>query len=104
MTLLSILIALLIIAVAYFIIESKKQNKKVVDTIHDEFVANSMDPYGIPLEDDEEYWQLLRHDTASEILQSYFASNDSGLPNEDELTDTILRYVDMLIHKLRQQS
>ena len=103
MTFLSILIALLIIAVVCLIIVIRKQNKKVVDTIHDEFIANSMNPYGIPLEDDEEYWQMLRHDTASEILQSYFASNDSGLPNEDELTDTILRYVDKLILKLRAQ-
>lgn len=103
MTLLSILIALLIIAVAYFIIESRKQNKKVVDTIHDEFIANSMNPYDTPLEDDEEYWQLLRHDTAAEVLKTYFASGDSGLPNEEELANNILRYVDTLISKLRQQ-
>ena len=45
----------------------------------------------------------LKLKTAAEVLKTYFAAGDSGLPNEEDLADNILRYVDTLITKLRQQ-
>ena len=100
----SIFMAILAVVCVFQYIEGRKMNKKLEDT-RNEILAELMssNPYGTPLEEDEEYWQLLRHDTAAEVLKTYFAAGDSGLPNEEELADNILRYVDTLISKLRQQ-
>lgn len=100
----TVFMAIVAVVCVFQYIEGRKMNKKLEDT-RNEILAELMssNPYGTPLEEDEEYWQLLRHDTAAEVLKTYFASGDSGLPNEEELANTILRYVDTLITKLRQQ-
>lgn len=99
---LTTLMVLVAIVAVLQLLQTRRQNKALED-LKMEIEAKEFIPTACPVEDDEEYWLLFRIETAAEILQSYFASNDSGLPNEDELTDTVLRYVDMLIHKLRQQ-
>lgn len=101
MIVLSILIVLLIAAVVFAYYKNRQHLEKTRNEILAELEGNN--PYGTPLEEDEEYWQLFRHDTAAEVLKTYFASGDSGLPNEEELANTVLRYVDTLITKLRQQ-
>lgn len=100
----TIFMAIVAVVCVFQYIEGRKMNKKLEDTRNDILAElMSSNPYGTPLEEDEEYWQLLRHDTAAEVLKTYFASGDSGLPNEEELANTVLRYVDTLITKLRQQ-
>lgn len=81
--------------------QTRRQNKTLED-LRMEIEAKDFIPTGCPVEDDEEYWQLLRIETAAEMLEKYF-TGDSGLPNENELAETILRYVDALIAKLREE-
>lgn len=82
------------------LLQTKRQNK-TLEEVKAEVIATKMNPYGSTIEHDEEYWQLLRIETAAEMLEKYF-TGDSGLPNEEELANTILRYVDALIRKLRE--
>ncbi len=83
------------------LLQTKRQNK-TLEEVKAEVIATQMNPYGSTIEHDEEYWQLLRIETAAEMLEKYF-TGDSGLPNEEELANTILRYVDALIRKLREE-
>lgn len=92
---------LVAIVAALQLIQTRRQNK-TLENLRLEIEAKDFIPTGCTVEDDEEYWQILRIETAAEVLEKYF-TGDGGLPNEDELADTILRYVDALIAKLREE-
>lgn len=94
------LLAVIIAACALLYLQQRKTNEQI-ENVRQDIIAEMMD-YHQPLEEDEEYWQLLRHDTATELLRSYFGVNDSGLPDEKQLAETILRYTDELISRLKE--
>lgn len=100
----TIFMAILAVVCVFMYLEGRKMNKKL-DESRNEILAELMssNPYGTPLEEDEEYWLLLKHDTAAEMLINYFG-DDAGLPDENKMAETIMRYVDALINRLRYGS